>query len=243
MQGAMWLGTQKELSRLPQKGELQLTEIFSSHHLQINGAKMSKSQENFYTGDQLIDEMGYHPDQIRYFLALLSLAEKNSNFDFDTFKERNKFLAGPLNAAFEKPISAVHSKFKSKIPEGKLIGKTAKETKKVIKNYISLMERADYAKVLFMIENYARTINGLFAQFKPHDDRFDEEQRKDALYSSFFILKNIVIMLTPFVPSTMEKLRQTLQMPAESVKIDELAKPLPAGHIIGKQVEYFPNVL
>ena len=40
-----------------------------------------------------------------------------------------------------------------------------------------------------MIENYARIINGLFAQFKPHDDRYDFQERKDALYSSFYILK------------------------------------------------------
>ena len=63
---------------------------------------MSKSKDNFYTADELIDKMGYHPDQIRYFLALLSLSEKNSNLDFETLKERNNFLAGPLNAAFEK---------------------------------------------------------------------------------------------------------------------------------------------
>ena len=49
---------------------------------------MSKSTGNFYTGDQLLHEMNYSPDQVRYFLALLSLGEKNSNFDFEHFHER-----------------------------------------------------------------------------------------------------------------------------------------------------------
>ncbi len=242
MQGAMWLGTQEDPFRQPKEGELQLTEIFSSHHLQVDGAKMSKSKGNFYTGDQLVDEMGYDSDQIRYFLALLSLSEKNSNFDFETLKERNKFLAGPLNAAFEKPISAVHSQFGGVVPIGELIGKTAKETKKIVQNYLRLMERADYSKILFMIENYARIINSLFAQYKPHDDRFDQKQRADALYSSFFILKNIMIMLSPFVPKTMDKLRRSLNLPLESLSIDELAKPLSSGHIIGDKAKYFPPV-
>lgn len=242
MQGAMWLGTQKDPLRLPEAGELQLTDIFSSYHLQIDGAKMSKSKGNFYTANQLVDEMGYHPDQVRYFLAILSLAEKNSNFDFETFKERNKFLAGPLNAAFEKPISACHSKFEGKIPNGKLIGKTEKETKKIFQHYLKMMEKGDYPKALFAVENYARIINGLFAQFKPHDDRHDLQERSDALYSCFYILKNLVILLSPFAPFTMEKLRGTLNLPEDVYSIEEFGKPLPENHIISEQVEYFPSV-
>ena len=242
MQGAMWLGTQSDPMRGPKSGELQFTEILSNYHLQIDGSKMSKSTGNFYTGDELL-EKGYSADQIRYFLALLSLSEKNSNFDFDTFNERNKFLAGPLNACFEKPISAVHSQFGGKIPPGELMEKSALATGKMIKNYLRLMERAEFAKVLFQIENYARTINSLFAQFKPHDDRFDQKKREDALFSSFFILKNIMIMLSPFVPDTMERLRQSLRLPPEVFDLKELGKPIPAGHEVGDKSVYFPPVL
>src|SRR5690606_6484607 len=90
MQGAMWLGV---------KDNYTMTDVYSVFHLMVNGEKMSKSRGNFYSGDQLTEEMGYHPDQIRYFLSTLGLADKQSNFDFETFKERNKFLAGPMNAA------------------------------------------------------------------------------------------------------------------------------------------------
>lgn len=247
MQGSMWLGTQKDPKRLPVAGEYQMTDIFSNYHLQINGAKMSKSKGNFFTGDQLIAPkedggMGYHPDQIRYFLSILSLTEKNSNFDEEILKERNKFLAGPLNAAFEKPISACHSKFKGQIPEGDLIGKTAKETQKIIPNYIKMMKKGDYAKILFAIENYARVINGLFSVYKPHDDRGDDKERADALYSCFYILKNVMIMLSPFAPVTMEKLRISLNLPEESLSLKELGVPLMAGHTIHEQSDYFPAV-
>ncbi|MCF8059782.1 MAG: class I tRNA ligase family protein [Bacteriovoracaceae bacterium] len=240
MQGAMWFGTQKDPLRQPIAGELQLTDIFSSYHLQINGEKMSKSKGNFYTGDQLLEN--YHPDQIRYFLSILSLTEKNSNFDEETLKQRNAFLAGPLNAAFEKPISACHSKFNGVIPDGKLIGKTEKETLKLLPNYMKMMQKADYAKILFAVENYARVINSLFSQFKPHDDRHDETERKDALYSCFYILKNLTIMLYPFAPETIDKLRVALNLPEDIYQIKELARPLKAGHKIGEQGSYFPAV-
>ena len=200
MQATLWLGSQEDPKHMPQAGDLQLTDVFGSYHLQINGEKMSKSTGNFFTGDQLLEEMNYDSDQVRYYLALLSLAEKSSNFDLEHFKERNKFLAGPLNAALEKPISACIKKFDSVVPEGKLLEKAQKETYKIVQKYMRQMEKAEYSTLLYAIENYARQINSLFSQFKPHDDRFPLEERQDALYTSFFILKNLMIMLYPFAP-------------------------------------------
>jgi len=208
----------------------------------VSGEKMSKSRGNFFTCDQLIDEKGYSPDQIRYFLAMLTLAEKSSNFDLTALNERNHFLAGPLNAAIEKPISAVHSKFEGKVPDGVLNEKVAQETTRVVQRFLRSMERADYSVLLNVIENYARQINSMFTQFKPHDDRFPEKERKDALYSSFYVLKNLMIMLYPFVPSTMEKLRETLNLEASVFSVDQLGTPIPAGHAIGPKQEYFPSV-
>jgi methionyl-tRNA synthetase len=242
MQGAMWFGTQADIHRMPIKGEYTLTDVLSVFHLLINGDKMSKSTGNYYTGDQLLDEMGYHPDQVRYFLSTLGLAEKQSNFDFETFKERNKFLAGPLNAAIEKPISAVHSKFEGKVPEGKLLEKAEKETMKIVQLYVKNMEKAEYLTLLGQIENYARLINSFFVQYRPHDDRGDLEQRKDGLYSSFYVLKNLMIMLHPFAPFTMDKVRQSLNLPESVFTLSELGTGLPAGHRIGEKLQYFPAV-
>jgi methionyl-tRNA synthetase len=240
MQGAMWLGTQDDPQRMPNKGEWQMSDVYSVYHLMVDGEKMSKSKGNFYTGDQLLKEKGYSADQIRYFVALLSLPEKSSNFDFGMLAERNKFLAGPMNAAFEKPISACNSKYDSKIPEGTLNPKVLEESTKMIQRYLKSMEKVEYATLLYAIENYARSINSMFTQFKPHDDRHPEDQRKDALFTCFYVLKNIMIMLYPFVPSTMEKVRQSLNLPENVFKVDELGIPIPAGHVIGQKQEFFP---
>jgi len=242
MQGAMWLGTQKDPMHLPGPDDFQMTEIFGCFHLMVDGEKMSKSRGNFYTGDQLIDEKGYSADQIRYFLSLLTLPEKSSNFDLATLDERNRFLAGPLNAAFEKPISACHSKFDGVVPEGQLMEKVVAETGKLIQRYLRSMEKADYSVLLFAIENYARQVNSLFTQFKPHDDRAPIESRRDALFTSFYVLKNIMIMLYPFVPETMDRLRQSLNLAPEVFCIDELGTVIPAGHKIGEKLAYFPEV-
>ncbi len=242
MQGAMWLGAQKDTQCLPVAGELQMTEILSVFHLMVNGDKMSKSTGNFYTGDQLVDELGYSPDQVRYFLAMLSLPVKASNFDFEQFAERNKFLAGPMNAAFEKPISACHSKFDGRVPDGRLIPKVEADTIKIVQMYLRSMQKGDYSTLLGQVENYARQINSLFTQFKPHDDRAPEQERRDALYSCFYVLKNLLIMLAPFAPFTMNELRQSLNLPESVLRADELGTGIPAGHEIGAKRTYFPAV-
>jgi methionyl-tRNA synthetase len=241
MQGAMWLGTQANPQAQPGPGDLQLTDIFGCFHLLVGGEKMSKSAGNFFTGDQLLDDRGYTADQVRYYLALLGLGDKPSDFDFQKLDERNKFLAGPMNAAFERPISAAHSKFEGRVPQGTLLDKPVSDTIRIVQRYLRSMERADYPNLLFEIENYARIINSLFAQFKPHDDRQPLETRSNALYTCFYVLKNLMIMLYPFAPSTMDRLRESLQLPPEVFRIDELGKPIPAGHVLGPLVPYFPG--
>jgi len=242
MQGAMWLGTQANPHAMPAPGDLQLTDIMGCYHLLVSGEKMSKSRGNFYTADQLLDEKGYTPDQIRYYLALLGLSEKSSDFDFNTLDARNRFLAGPMNAAFEKPISAVHTKFGGKVPDGVLMEKAVADTLKTVRRYLKSMERGEYHSMLFEVENYARTINSLFTQFKPHDDRHPLDQRTNALYTCFYVLKNLLIMLYPFAPATMERLRESLQLPPSVFSVDQLGTPIPAGHAIGQKQSYFPAV-
>lgn len=242
MQGAMWLGSQDNPHHQPEKGEFQMTDIFSVFHLMVDGQKMSKSKGNFYTGDQLVEEMGFDPDQVRYFLSTLGLPEKPSNFDFETFKERNKFLAGPMNAAIEKPISAAHSRFEGKVPEGKLLEKAEKETMKIVQMYLKSMEKAEFLTLLGQIENYARMINSFFVQYKPHDDRADLGGRQDALFSSFYVLKNLMIMLSPFAPQTMERVRESLNLPEGVFSLDQLGTGMESGHVIGQKQQYFPNV-
>lgn len=233
MQGAMWIGVNDNYT---------MTDVYSVFHLLVNGEKMSKSRKNYILADQLTEEMGYGADQVRYFLSTLSLAEKQSNFDFETFNERNKFLAGPLNAAIEKPIAACQSKFGGVIPSGKLLEKAEKETMKIVQMYVKNMEKADYITLLGQVENYARLINSFFVQYKPHDDRFPEGERADALYSCFYVLKNLMIMLYPFVPMTMDKVRQSLNLPESVFSIDELGKAIPEGHLVGQKQEFFPAV-
>jgi methionyl-tRNA synthetase len=241
LQGAMWLGTQNDPHRMPAAGELQLTEIFGCFHLLVEGEKMSKSRGNFVLADELLGARGHDPDQVRHYLALLGLSRKQSNFDFAEFQARNAFLAGPMNAALERPISAAHSKFDGQVPAGVLDAKVVEETARIVQRYVGAMQKADYPSMLFAVENYARIINSQFTQHKPHDDRHDEEQRRNALYTCFMVLKTLMVMLYPFVPATMDRVRQSLALPEDVFRIESLGTPMAAGHVLGAQLDFFPK--
>ena len=62
--------------------------------------------------------------------------------------------------------------------------KVLSDTVRMVQRYVKSMDRADYPNMLFEVENYARTINSLFTQYKPHDDRHPEEPRRNALCSA-----------------------------------------------------------
>jgi methionyl-tRNA synthetase len=172
----------------------------------------------------------------------LGLVDRKSDFRLEALEERNRFLAGPMNAAFEKPIAACHSKFGGVVPEGTLDAKVEERTYQIVASYLRSMSKASYLVLHNDLENYARLINGLFAQFKPHDDRRPAQERADALYSCFFVLKNLMIMLYPFAPATMQRLRESLRLPETVFRIDELGVAIPAGHEIGPKGSYFPAV-
>jgi methionyl-tRNA synthetase len=240
MQGALWLGSQADPLRMPQPGERQMTDVIAVFHLLVNGEKMSKSRGTFIVAKDLLDK--YAPDQVRYHLAHLGLAEKPSSFELTKLDERCAFLATRMSSAFERPIAAAISKFGSKVPAGSLIENAEELTANLVRRYVKSMQRGIYTSLLNELENYARSINSLLSKHKPYDDRLPEAQRNDALFTAFYLLKNLVIMLYPFVPSTMERVRESLRLPPTLFRIDELGTPIPAGHEVGPVGQYFPPV-
>jgi methionyl-tRNA synthetase len=128
------------------------------------------------------------------------------------------------------------------VPAGSLLEPVVAETARIVQRYVKCMERSEHPSLLYEVERYARTINSLFTQHKPHDDRHPEGQRRDALFTSFYVLKTLMIMLYPFVPDTMERLRESLRLPPSVFRVEELGTPIPAGHALGPKGQYFPAV-
>jgi methionyl-tRNA synthetase len=51
-----------------------------------------------------------------------------------------------------------------------------------------------------------------------------------------------MIMLYPFAPQTMERVRQSLNLPENVFTLEELGTGIAPGHVIGQKQQYFPAV-
>ena len=51
-----------------------------------------------------------------------------------------------------------------------------------------------------------------------------------------------MIMLHPFAPATMDRVRQSLNLPESVFSLDELGTGIPSGHQIGQKLQYFPSI-
>ncbi len=51
-----------------------------------------------------------------------------------------------------------------------------------------------------------------------------------------------MIMLYPFAPKTVTRLRKSLNLPESVLSVDELGKPIESGHKIAEIDTYFPAV-
>ena len=129
------------------------------------------------------------------------------------------------------------------MPDGQLIENAQELTAKLVRRYVKAMDRATYTSLLNELENYARSINTVLTKYKPYDDRLPEGPRRDALFTAFYLLKNLMIMLYPFVPATMDRVRESLRLSPSVFAIDELGTPIAAGHEVGPVGEYFPAVV
>ena len=99
-----------------------------------------------------------------------------------------------------------------------------------------------HPSLLYEVERYARTINSLFTQHKPHDDRHPEEQRRDALYTSFYVLKTLMVMLRRTVrcPRRWSACRESLR--PFTCSASRIPDPSPRDTQTGPKGQYFPAV-
>jgi len=50
-----------------------------------------------------------------------------------------------------------------------------------------------------------------------------------------------MIMLYPFTPATMERLRQPPRLPADVFRVEQLGIPMEGGHALGALRPYYPD--
>lgn len=173
--------------------------------------KIGKSSGNALDLDYLIDKYG--TDTLRYFLFREAPFGEDGDFSEEMLKERhNNELANKLGNLVSR-VSALAEKYGIEKTEIKNL--LFKETHNKIEEH---MQSHHIDRALQEIFSFIDQINEYVQQKKPW-----ETKDTKVLYEASNAIKDIAILLSPFLPETAEKIAKTFNF---DIDIKELNKPL-----------------
>ncbi len=181
--------------------------IFIHGFLTFNGKKISKSLGNTISPNKLVDKYG--ADSIRYFVCRHFVFGEDGDFDEKALVDRhNNELADKLGNLISRVASLIE-KHGTEKTENKLIKKLKlKEIEKHLENY-------EIDKALNEIFAFIDVCNEYVQEKKPW-----ETHDKKVLWELSESIKEIAILLFPFIPETSEKI--TKQFSAKNIKKQEV---------------------
>lgn len=161
----------------------------------------------------------FNPDVIRYYLAHCIPESKDSNFSWQEFIERNNELANSLWNLVHRVLQFSVNKFGGAygpIDESKLSPMDRDFLDAIIKakELISQeLEGFNFRKALSELMNLMSEGNKYFNDRKVWDVlKLDEEEAKNIIDICIHYLKNLAILMEPFLPFTSEHIRKMLRL-------------------------------
>lgn len=190
---------------------VKLPKVIVHGFVNMDGEKLSKSKG--LKVDPLELAKIYPVDSIRYFLIRNFVLGQDGDFSEKLLVERhNNELANKLGNLVSR-VSALAEKYGLK--EKKSISLSAKKTQGIVEKYF---ENYEIDKALTEIFAYVDKANQYAQDKKPW-----EKGDKEAIYELAFAIKNIAILLSPFMPETSEKISKVFNFKLDYKEID---KPL-----------------
>ncbi len=184
--------------------------VFSHGWWTINSKKMGKSAGNALKVQELIDIAGV--DSARYFLLRETPFGDDGDFSEEMLVERhNNELANKLGNLVSR-VSALAEKYSIEKTESTL---KIKDIKNKVESHLNNLE---FDKALNEIFAFIDKCNEYIQDKKPW-----ETQDKKVLYELSNAIKDISILLSPFIPETSEKIAKTFNF---EISLDELDRPL-----------------
>ena len=183
--------------------------VFNHGFLTFNGQKISKSLGNVISPNTLVEK--YEADTVRYFCLRHFPFGEDGDFSEKALIERhNNELANKLGNLVSR-ISALAEKYD--------IEKTTPlDSKNIVNKVINHINNIELDKALNEIFSFIDYLNEYIQKNKPW-----ETQDKKILYQLANGIKDVAILLFPFIPETSEKIAKTFNF---KISLKSLNSPL-----------------
>lgn len=210
----------------------------SNEYLQYQGGKFSKSRGTGVFGDDA-KETGIAPDVWRYYIMVNRPENADTEFSWEDFQSKlNNELVGNLGNLVYRTIS-----FVNRFCEGELVKvKLDKREKELWENVKSaeaevteLLDGIKLKDALKKIMHISRLGNQFFQESEPWKAiKEDESSTKSKLALVINLIKDLSILLEPYMPNAVKNIRNQLDI--EKKDWSDLGKiSIEKGHKVGKE--------
>jgi len=186
--------------------------VFAHGFLTVNGQKISKSLGNAI--DPLYLTEKYSVDALRYFLFKETAFGEDGDFSEENLKRRfNNELVANIGNFIHRTLTFIWTRFNGKVPEAEKYDALDREFEKRIKDVCSAvsreLENIRLDRGLNKILEFSSFCNRYFQQKQPWAR---EEKAKTCLFLCANAVRNLAVLLEPYLPSSAENLWHQLNL-------------------------------
>ena len=187
--------------------------VFGHGFLTKDGEKMGKTTGNIIDPYELINEFG--ADAVRFYFLREVTFGRDGDYTRENFISRiNSDLANNLGNLLNRTLNLVNKNFNGvlKDPTLKDFLNLKEKTNNIISAYEEHMNGLELKEALEVIWNLVDSANRVFNEKEPWKliKNNDIDKASSCLYETLEILRNISIMVCPFIPETSFKIYNQL---------------------------------
>ncbi len=184
-------------------------QIFIHGFITTDGQKMSKSLGNVINPFDLVKR--YSTDAVRYYLLREVLPTEDGDFTYEKFEQRyNSDLAGGIGNLVARVLGiAAKSELKESTPKKEVIDKV----KEIKNSYAKLVERFKFNEALSSVWELISFCDKYINEEKLWETPLTssgQAKKIQVINDLFFAIKEIGVLLDPFLPETSGKIFQQI---------------------------------
>lgn len=220
----------------------------ANEFLNLEGDKISTSRNWAVWLHEYLDEFPGKEDVLKYVLTANAPETKDNDFTWKDFQTRNNSeLVAILGNFVNRALVLTEKYFGNKVPE---CGALSENDSQTLDSVITLkadieksLDNFRFREALKNAMDLARLGNKYLADEEPWKViKRDSERVKTILHVCLQVTANLTIALEPFLPCSMKKLREFLNMPAFDWGRLGSATLLTAGHPLNKSALLFEKI-
>ncbi len=187
--------------------------VFGHGFLTKDGEKMGKTTGNIIDPYELVREFG--TDAVRFFFLREIGFGKDGDYSRTNFINRvNSDLANNLGNLLNRTLNLVHKNFNGVIecPKNNNFLGLRDSTISTIEEYEKHMDKLELKEALDVIWELINSTNKSFSDKAPWKliKNNEKDNAQSCLYETLIILRNISILINPFIPETSTKIYSQL---------------------------------